>query len=101
MIVIDISATGVKINGHAGYAEIGKDIICAAVSVLAQGLVHSLEALTDDEISYQVERGHVDISYENLSEKGCLLVDSFFIAVSDVQLAYGEEYVRITAADGR
>lgn len=101
MIVINVSTTGITVDGHAGYAEAGYDIICAAVSVLTQGLVHSLNALTDDEISHNIEKGHVDISYENLSEKGCLLVDSFFIAVSDVQLAYGEEYVRITVADGR
>lgn len=101
MIVVNVSTTGITVDGHAGYAEIGKDIICAAVSVLAQGLVHSLEALTDDKISYHIANGHVDINYKDLSERGRLLVDSFFIAVSDVQLAYGEEYVRIAAADGR
>ena len=95
MIVVTVSITGITVDGHAGYAETGKDIICAAVSVLTQGLVHSLEALTDDEISYHIEKGHVDINYKDLSEKGCLLVDSFFIAVSDIQNAYGNQYVQI------
>ena len=35
------------------------------------------------------------MEYENLSEQGKLLIDSFFIAVSDIQDAYGEEYVQI------
>ena len=95
MIVVNVSTTGITVDGHAGYAETGKDIICAAVSVLTQGLVHSLEALTDDEISYHIANGHIDINYENLSDKGCLLVDSFFIAVSDIQNAYGNQYVQI------
>ena len=95
MIVVNVSTTGITVDGHAGYAETGKDIICAAVSVLTQGLVHSLEALTDDEISYHIANGHIDINYENLSERGCLLVDSFFIAVSDIQDAYGNQYVQI------
>lgn len=82
-------------------AEIGNDIICAAVSALTQGLVHSLKALTDDEISYHIADGHIDIEYKDLSEKGYLLVDSFFIAVSDIQRTYGTEYVQATAADGR
>lgn len=99
MIVVNVSTTGIAVDGHAGYAEIGKDIICAAVSVLAQGLVHSLEALTDDEISYHIANGHVDINYTDLSERGCLLVDSFFIAVSDIQLAYRDNYVQITVAE--
>ena len=95
MIVVTVSTTGITVDGHAGYAETGKDIICASVSVLAQGLVHSLESLTDDEISYHIEKGHVDINYKDLSERGCLLVDSFFIAVSDIQSTYGNQYVQI------
>ena len=54
MIAINITRTGLTVDGHAGYAEIGNDIICAAVSALTQGLVHSLKALTNDEISYPV-----------------------------------------------
>lgn len=95
MIVVNITQTGLTVDGHAGYAETGNDIVCAAVSALAQGLIHSLDALTDDRISYQVRDGHIGIEYENLSEQGKLLIDSFFIAVSDIQMTYGEKYVRI------
>ena len=95
MIVVKIRKNSLSIDGHAGYAELGKDIVCAAVSALAQGLLHSLDALTDDEISTEAEGGHVKIEYGNLSEQGKLLIDSFFIAVSDIQDAYGEEYVQI------
>lgn len=95
MIVVKVRENGLTIDGHAGYAEKGKDIVCAAVSALAQGLVHSLSVLTDDETSVEVEDGHIKLEYENLSERGQLLMDSFFIAVSDIQDAYGEEYVQI------
>ena len=98
MIVVNITQTGLTVDGHAGYAKTGNDIICAAVSALAQGLIHSLDALTDDRISYQIRDGHIGIEYENLSEKGKLLIDSFFIAVSDIQMTYGEKYVKIDAA---
>ena len=53
VITVTITENGLTIDGHAGYAEIGKDIVCAAVSSLTQGLIHSLKALTDDEISYR------------------------------------------------
>ena len=98
MIVVNITQTGLTVDGHAGYAQPGNDIICAAVSALAQGLIHSLDALTDDRISYQIRDGHIGIEYENLSEQGKLLIDSFFIAVSDIQMTYGEKYVKIDAA---
>ena len=89
---------GLTVDGHAGYAKTGNDIICAAVSALAQGLIHSLDALTEDTISYRLVDGHIDINYRDLSERGQLLIDSFFLAVSDIQLTYGEEYVKITVA---
>lgn len=101
MIVVTVSTTGLTVDGHAGYAKTGNDIICAAVSALAQGLIHSLTALTEDKISYHAADGHIDINYKDLSERGNLLIDSFFIAVSDIQLTYGSDYVNITAADGR
>ena len=97
MITVTITENGLTIDGHAGYAEIGKDIVCAAVSSLTQGLIHSLKALTDDEISYRVASGHAEITYKDLSERGKLLVDSFFIAVSDRQLTYGDDNVKIGA----
>lgn len=101
MIVVTVSTTGLTVDGHAGYAKTGNDIICASVSALTQGIIHSLTALTDDKISYHVADGHIDINYKDLSERGNLLIDSFFIAVSDIQLTYGSDYVKITAADGR
>lgn len=100
MIAVNFTPLGLTVDGHAGYAKNGNDIICAAVSALAQGLVHSLVALTDDRITYHIAGGHIDINYKDLSEKGKLLIDSFFIAVSDLGLTYGDAYLEITA-DGR
>ena len=100
MIAVNFTPLGLTVDGHAGYAKTGNDIICAAVSALAQGLVHSLVALTDDRITYHIAGGHIDINYKDLSEKGKLLVNSFFIAVSDLNLTYGDAYLEITA-DGR
>ena len=38
MILIQMYDNGFIIDGHAGYAEAGKDIVCAAVSALS--LIH-------------------------------------------------------------
>ena len=37
---------GIEINGHAGYAEYGQDVLCAAVSALALNMANSVEAFT-------------------------------------------------------
>ena len=36
MIRINITKTGINIEGHAEYAEHGQDIVCAAVSAILQ-----------------------------------------------------------------
>lgn len=95
MIVINITEKGITVDGHADYAEPGKDIVCAAVSVLAQNLIKSIKALTRDSIEYRMIPGHIDIDFKNLSEQGKLLVDSFFIGVNSISESYGREYVQI------
>lgn len=94
MIAINVSTTGIIVDGHAGYAEHGKDIVCAAVSVLTQNLINSIESLTIDMIDYEIDEGHIKIAYKDLSEKGRLLVDSFFIGISEIIRVYGEAYVQ-------
>ena len=40
-------AESIVITGHAGYAEHGKDLICAAVSGIAFGLCNAMDQLAD------------------------------------------------------
>lgn len=88
MIEVSRSKEGIRICGHAGYAEHGKDIVCAAVTALAQTLIMSVEELTDDEIQYEISPGRVEIHYRDLSEAGKLLVDSFFIGIERIAEAF-------------
>lgn len=81
MIEVRIRPERIKISGHAGYAEPGKDIVCAAVTALTQTLIQSIENLTDDKIEYRISPGKVEVEYRNLSEKSKTLVDSFFIGI--------------------
>ena len=80
MIAVSVKQDGITVDGHARYAESGNDIICAAVSAITQNLIHLLGALTDDGVVCITKFGHVDVNYENLSEYGKLLVDSFLLA---------------------
>lgn len=81
MIAVDVRKDGITISGHAGYAEAGKDIVCAGVTALAQGLIRSMESLTSDQIQYDIMPGRADIHFKDLSEAGRLLVDSFFLGI--------------------
>ena len=81
LIVVDVRKDGITVFGHAGYAEAGKDIVCAGVTALVQGLVRSVESLTSDQIQYDITPGRADIYFKDLSEAGKLLVDSFFLGM--------------------
>ena len=81
MIAVDVRKDGITISGHAGYAEAGKDIVCAGVTALVQGLIRSMESLTSDQIQYDITPGRADIHFKDLSEAGRLLVDSFFLGI--------------------
>ena len=94
MIEVRIRPERIEIFGHAGYAEPGKDIVCAGVTALTQTLIQSIEDLTDDEIEYSISPGRVDINHGNLSEKSKTLVDSFFIGVCLIADEF-PEYVRV------
>lgn len=90
MIKIIRSSSEIKIKGHAGYDEPGKDIVCAGVSTLVQTLVQSIGELTSDKIQYSMSPGTVDIRFRNLSERAQALTDSFFVGIRMIADEYPE-----------
>lgn len=69
MIQVTITEREIEINGHAGYAPIGYDIVCSSVSILVQNFIQSIQALTNDVISYGMQPGAVHIHFKsNLSD---------------------------------
>ena len=85
-----MSAHGITVKGHAGYAPQGQDIVCAGVSALIQTVVRSMEQLTKDPISYTLAKGNTKIVYENLSERGRVLAEVFLIGAGLISTAYPE-----------
>ena len=94
MIEVSVRKDGITVSGHAGYAEAGKDVVCAGVTALTQTLIKSITDLTEDKIEYEVSPGRADIYYGDLSEAGKLLVDSFFIGICQIVDEF-PDYVRM------
>ena len=46
---------GFECNGHADFAAYGKDVVCAALSVLTINTINSIDQLTDDRIDESAE----------------------------------------------
>ena len=53
----DDNVNKVIINGHAGYDDFGKDIVCAAVSSTVVTTINILLSLDNQSISYNDSRG--------------------------------------------
>ena len=90
LIAINHQEGCITIEGHAGYAPHGQDIVCAAVSALVQTFIASVEELTTDEIkAIRNEQGQIQsIQYRELTEGAQLLLASFFVGIRMIADAY-------------
>ena len=97
MIQITHTDGCITIEGHAGYAPAGQDIVCAAVSALVMTFIASIEGLTTDNIKATGnEQGQIQtIQYRKLSEGAQLLMASFLVGVRMIADNYPAN-VRIT-----
>lgn len=62
-----LNSNAIEVSGHAGYDVPGKDIVCAAVSVLTETLIASVLTLSDNEIQVQKDEGYTKIIYDPLA----------------------------------
>ena len=81
--------TEVYVEGHAGYAEVGKDIVCAAVSALTITFENALNALADVPV---LEKQHIGEKASLLlpvpSDKTDLLFKMYQIGIEGVQESF-------------
>ncbi len=90
------SIRGIELHGHAGYAEYGQDVICAAVSALAINMANSVERLTDDPFKGSVgeEDGSFSFSFtDTVSPESQLLMSSLILGLETIRDTYGAEYI--------
>lgn len=103
MVSVIISKRGsdysrISFEGHAGFAHRGKDIVCAAVSVLVINTLNSIEKFTDDDFSCDaaVDGGYIVASFgADMSDSTRLLLDSMCLGLESIQKDYGSKYLRL------
>lgn len=55
-------------EGHAGFAEQGKDIVCAAASMLGQALVSALEGVSGITLNVRISPGKLYVEATSTPE---------------------------------
>ena len=89
----------IRMKGHAGYAERGQDIVCAAVSALLINTVNSIEQFTSDQFQYEQEEKNDQVVFRlvsDISSETKLLMDSLVLGLQAIEETYDREYIRVT-----
>lgn len=76
--------TLLEISGHAGSAESGKDLVCAAVSGITFGLLNALDELTDIK-NIKVGDNLIQVKVDNPTAESDLLLSAGIIQLKTVQ----------------
>lgn len=75
-------------ENHAGYAEEGEDIVCAAISALVTNTVNSMEAFTDDDFAVDVDAESASIKLmmqDHPSKEAELLLKSLSLGLQGIE----------------
>lgn len=87
------------LTGHAGFADAGKDIICAGVSALVLNTVNSLTDLVKAPVAVEAderEGGYLKCSFTEVpDEKATLLVDSMILGLTSIGKQYGKTWLKL------
>lgn len=83
-------------TGHAGYAEHGKDLVCAGASAVAVGTVNALEAVCgiSAEEHTEMESGFLRYSLPTLSGEAAVkaqaLLEGMLVSLQTIETVYGD-----------
>ena len=88
---------GLKLKGHAGYDIFGKDIICAAASILTINTINSIESFTHDKLDVTVDEKNALIDFKldgNISVESQVLLDALKLGLMNIE-NQGSDYISI------
>jgi len=92
------SFRGFTCNGHAGFSHSGKDIVCAAISILVINTINSLEELAHEEMTLHNDEttGYIDCRFvHEIGSESKLLMDSMLLGLESIAEQYGSKYLRL------
>jgi len=88
MIKVEIKKDLITITGHAGYAEAGKDIVCASVSSIVYTSVNGIMNIDKDAIKFTDNNDKLEIKIINKSKVINILINSMIDLLNDLESQY-------------
>ena len=90
-----------EISGHAGSAELGNDLICAAVSTISTGVLNTLDYkgfIKDDICRYEIRDGYVKIEVVNSNNDIQVILETLEITLKTIEES-SINYIKISKVE--
>lgn len=92
---------GFEISGHTGFAEIGKDIVCASISSISQSVIMGILNVLKIKavVKKDEKKGFLKIELPKnldpiLIQKAQILFDTFEVSIKDLMTGYSN-YIKL------
>ncbi|GIP31375.1 ribosomal-processing cysteine protease Prp [Paenibacillus sp. J2TS4] len=94
-----------SVQGHADFAESGKDIVCAGVSAVTIGTVNAIEELLGIVSDTVMKSGRLTARFperlpDEQEEKLQLLLEAMVVTLKSIEQSYGS-YITISQLNGK
>ena len=88
MIKVKICNNTIKISGHAGFDDYGKDIVCASVSSIVTTIVNCIMNIDLKAISYSDDGDVITITKLNLNDTVDIILNTMVELLKDLESKY-------------
>ena len=95
MIKVDLTKENViTVSGHAGYDEIGKDIVCASVSSIVITTINAIIEIDNEAIDYSDLDNKIEIRVIKQDEIVLKLINNMILLIGELENDYSD-YIKI------
>ena len=94
MIIVELKDNLITINGHAGYDDKGKDIVCASVSSIVITTINGIIEVNPDAIDYSDLDNEIIIRKLKEDETVNKLLNNMILLLENLEKDY-KDYIKI------
>jgi uncharacterized protein YsxB (DUF464 family) len=91
-----------NIDGHAGFAEHGYDIVCSAVSAISITIVNGITEVLKLKAPYKVKDGFLNLTLKGMSfediDRCTVLMETMLVGLRSMEANYGD-YIKVTVEE--
>lgn len=84
----------VEVKGHSGYANAGKDIVCASISALTQGALLGIKEVAKIGAESTVGDGYLNFTIDSVTTESDAILETMYVALKDLESGYGR-YIKM------